>query len=166
MYKSLVLISALLCILIGCEPPKNQRASETAGLKYDTSQIAILPWIDRSHPFRDSGFKPAELTQRDLEVIDSLFLASVNIHNQGRPLTSEDDGFGINLAKRNYRRQLVAVENTKGEKIVWVNCFCTTDVGEWKTTIVSVDDGGSYFFNFRINLTEKTFSNFSVNGLA
>lgn len=161
MKKSLAFILSALCILIGCESSKNQRPLQTTGLQYDTSQIAILPWIDRSYPFRGSGFKQAELTQRDLEVIDSLFLVSVKIYNQDQTPTNVYSG--IDLIKRNYRRQLVAVENKKGEKVVWVNCFCAP-MGEWKTRIVFVHDGGTCFFNFQINPTKKTVSDFFVNG--
>jgi len=161
MERYLVFILAVFCILIGCESTKSQRPPKNAGLTYDTSQIAILPWIERSYPFRGRGFKQAGLTQRDLEVIDSLFLASVRIYNQGQ--TSSSVYSEINLIKRNYRRQLVAVENTKGEKIVWMNCFCTP-IDDWKTNIVVVHDGGTCCFNFQINPTKKTFSDFFVNG--
>jgi hypothetical protein len=30
------------------------------------------------------------------------------------------------LKQYNYRKQLIAVTNKKGEKEVWVNCFCDT----------------------------------------
>lgn len=71
----------------------------------------------------------------------------------------------IDLQKYNYRTQLIAVRNKNGEKEVWVNSFCEIWGGErWKTQIMSVDDGGSCYFNFKINLTTKKYYNLEVNG--
>jgi hypothetical protein len=80
-----------------------------------------------------------------------------------RPINKSD--MLINLIK--YKRQLIAVVNSKGEKEVWVNCFRPStnfDYSYWSHTIVHVSDGGNYFFNVRINLTTNKYYNFRVNG--
>ena len=71
--------------------------------------------------------------------------------------------FIIDLTK--YKRQIIAVTNDKGEKEVWVNCFCN-DANYWKKEIVQVMDGGKCFFNFKINLTTKKYFDLRVNGEA
>ena len=56
--------------------------------------------------------------------------------------------------------------NSKGEKEVWVNCFC----GQWdkssRTNPVIVMDGGNCFFNLKINLTTGQYYELIVNGEA
>jgi hypothetical protein len=59
------------------------------------------------------------------------------------------------------------VTNKKGEKEVWVNCFCDTwNSNRWKTEILFVEDGGNCYFNFRINLATKKYHDLGVNGEA
>ncbi len=65
-----------------------------------------------------------------------------------------------------YYKQFIAVINSKGEKEVWVNCFCKTDDFDWKIHVVFVLDGGSCFFNVKINLTNGLITVFSINGVA
>ena len=65
-----------------------------------------------------------------------------------------------------YRKQFVPVINRKGEKEVWVNCLCDDDDDDWKKGIIMVDDGGNCYFNLKINLTKKTFSQIMINGYA
>ena len=76
-----------------------------------------------------------------------------------------EERYLINLA--NYKRQLVAVTNAKGEKTVWINCFCRDDnQASWRQHIVSVDDGGNCYFNIKLNLTRRTWYDMMVNGVA
>ena len=72
----------------------------------------------------------------------------------------------LDLNKRIYKKQLVAVINSKGEKEVWVNCFCDSPIYDWHTKIYWVDDGASCYFNFKINLNTKKHFEFVVNSAA
>ena len=73
-----------------------------------------------------------------------------------------------------YRFQLVPSINEKGEKIIWINAFCFGKWGserrsEWRTKIYPrymVDDGGTCFFDLKINLTLNNYSEFGMNGFA
>ncbi len=61
----------------------------------------------------------------------------------------------------------MVIKNVKGEKEVWVNCFCSVQYMDyWKKQVVFVKDGGNCFFNVKINITKKSFSDFEVNGEA
>ncbi|NNE99682.1 MAG: hypothetical protein HKN25_11740 [Pyrinomonadaceae bacterium] len=66
-----------------------------------------------------------------------------------------------NLEK--YRFQLVSAANPANETVVWVNALCTAN-GSWRRQIITVDDGGSCYFNLYINLSKETYDRFSVNG--
>ena len=67
-----------------------------------------------------------------------------------------------------YRIQLVPSINAKGEKEIWINFFCYNDRRhEWRTKIFPrelVDDGGSCFFDLKVNLTLNNYSAFGMNG--
>jgi len=70
--------------------------------------------------------------------------------------------FVIDLKK--YKRQYIAVINSKGEKEVWVNCFCDTWKKNWRKELIFVLDGGNCYFNLKINLTKGEYYDLMVNG--
>jgi hypothetical protein len=128
----------------------------------DTSIIAILP-IDKSNPWLFKDAKSIDLTKEELGKVDQILKACLNTHNAKQDTTKEFSEF-IDLKK--YKRQYVPFIDTKGDRKVYVNCFCTSDWGfdYWKKTLVQVDDGGSCFFQLIINLTELKYEQFSTNG--
>lgn len=67
-----------------------------------------------------------------------------------------------------YTRQYQGTLNKKGEKIIWINCFCSADPNKdfphWRKEQVFVLDGGACFFNIMINLETGDYYNFFVNG--
>jgi hypothetical protein len=131
----------------------------------DTSTTAIIPF-DKSwrYPF-SSDCNPGTLTKNDLRILDSLIVVSVSDYN--RSLKPEFKHMKIELSQLHYRKQLVVVTNQKGEKLVWVNFFCSSSFEKlWKENILIVKDGGQYFFNLKINLTKIRYYDFSVNGFA
>ena len=168
-YINILTIAFCLTIALNsCGQFKNTKVDQVVNNKsaqIDTSKTAIIAFKKKSvYPF-DNTFSPANLTQTDLHSIDSLLIACVTDYNNS--LDNDHKEWGIDLKKRNYRKQLIAVTNEIGEKEVWVNCFCHTLYDNtWKTDIVIVDDGGNCFFNFKINLTTKKFYDLDVNGEA
>ena len=139
--------------------------SRTAIITYDTAQH----WIFRNDT-------PATLSTKeinDIEDILKLFVAEYNAAQEkyiaetqlklpDHKLANED--FMIEL--KNYSRQYVPVINAKGEKEIWVNCFCIISGTDWRERVVIVDDGGKCFFNLKVNLTTRTYYDESVNGEA
>ena len=113
------------------------------------------------------------MTQKDIEDIDSLLILCVadcnnHTHSKEHPWWSH-----IDLNKHKYWKQIVVAVNSKGEKEVWVNCLCEIPDFEddnhywrdrWQTKICIVFDGGSCFFNFKINLSTKKYYSLEVNG--
>ena len=75
----------------------------------------------------------------------------------------------LNRKPEDYYRQFVGAINEKGEKIIWVNCFCEKEINffkDWKTNIIMVADGGNCFFNLKINVDKNNYFDVMVNGNA
>jgi len=139
----------------------------------DTSLIAVLRFdTTRYWVFKDS--KPTNLTSDDLLKTETILNKCVNYYNpdQERQFNEINDkhpedkldkkNFIIDLTR--YKRQYEAVINSKGEKEVWVNCFCRTHNSNWKNERVVVKDGGNCYFNLKINLTTGQYYELMVNG--
>jgi len=165
--SSLAIISFLTFSLSACgqatkyKPYDKTQSNQNNKLQFDTSKTVIIPFDKKeNYPFGNS-YKPATLTQTEIIEIDSFIIKCVSDYNAS--FTQEDKQFRIDLTKEIYKKQLVAVTNEKGEKEVWVNCFCRTWDNAWKTKIIHVDDGGNCYFNFKINLTTKKYYDLGVN---
>lgn len=143
---------------------KNQ-VKKTHNLRYDTSKTAIIELNKNSKwPFNNS-FKASFLTQDELQIVDSILLKCVANYNNS--LDQEHKQWSIDLKKYNFRKQLVVVTNKKGEKEVWVNCFCSIPPNiDWKIKGFIAEDGGNCYFNFKINIASKNYYDLTVNGSA
>lgn len=72
-----------------------------------------------------------------------------------------------NLEQHKYYRQYVAAENSKGEKLVWINFFCENNYEPSHVTfILNAADGGNCFFQVKVNLTQKDCYFYMENGEA
>ncbi len=139
----------------------------------DTSVVAILPFDTTEYwVFKES--KPTDLTNDDLQKIETILNKFISEYNpdQLRLFKAINDKHpGYKLDKKNfiidltrYKRQYVAILNSKGEKEVWVNCFCDTWNSDWKKDLLFVNDGGNCYFNLKINLTKGRYYELMVNG--
>lgn len=144
------------------------QSQSTKGIQIDTSKTAIIPFDkkkNRFHPF-DTTYTAASLTQDEIENIDSLLIVAINNYNNS--LEPNRKKLSIDLSKYNYRKQLIAATNNKGEKEVYVNCFCDSFDeywrNRWKIEIFIVADGGQCYFQFKINLTTTKIYDFGING--
>ena len=133
---------------------------------FDTSMIAILPIDTTKSWFPRWLFKDvdsANLTNEEIQEIEILLLSCLKTHNI---TTDTNSMFSEYIELTKYKRQYVASINSKGEKKVFVNCFCSndTDFINWEKELVLVDDGGLCFFNVTINLTTLTYEQLYING--
>lgn len=149
--------------------------SQNFRIEADSVKYAILP-VSKAH---SKGFfkgrKDAPLNRNDFAVIDQLVHRAVQSYNAKQKSVYESwlkklpskniykGQFFIDLLK--YKRQYFCAFNARGEKLVWVNCFCG-DEDYWKTAEVFVFDGGNCYFNLMINLATKQVSGFETNGVA
>lgn len=164
----LTITSCLTIALISCGQSQTKKTDEiviTKNAQVDTSKTAIIAFDKNlEFPF-DSSFNPTTLTQHELHNIDSLLVACVTDYNKS--LDKDHKEWSIPLNNNNYFKQIIAVTNKKGQKEVWVNCFCVTmDNNKWKRDILIVEDGGNCYFNFKINLATMIFFDLRVNGVA
>lgn len=177
MKRELTIITLILTIyLTSCGQTENKnrnQQNQINALTMDTSIIAILSsdiaphWI-----FKDP--EPADLTTEDLQKIEIILLECINNYNTEQEKKIEEyknkypehrlnnKNFNIDLAR--YKRQYIAVINSKGEKEVWVNCFCNTLGTDWRKNLIIVLDGGNCYFNLKINLTKGEYFDLIING--
>ena len=162
-----IFVWTLFVTLTACRPEsrKEQTDNRQDELKYDTAKTAIISWDKEfNYPFDSINYHATILTQEDINQVDSLLISSVTDYNNS--LTDGHEDYKIDLKTRDYKKQLIAVTNSKGEKEIWVNCFCDDWDKSWKTEILEVHDGGPCYFNLKINLTTKKIYDFGVNGFA
>jgi hypothetical protein len=177
MTKELIILNIALTIcLTSCGQTQSENKNQERQTKnnvVDTSIIAVLPFDTTHHwIFKDS--KPTNLTNDDLQKIETILIKCINDYNpdQEKQFKEINDkhpeyklnkkNFIIELAR--YKRQYIATTNSKGEKEVWVNCFCDTWDTDWKRSLIFVHDGGNCYFNLKINLTTGTYYELMVNG--
>lgn len=137
-------------------------------MQVDTSFIAILPF-DTAQYWVFKGCRPLVSTKADLAQIERLLRECIDNYNieQARQnndiktknpnLAIDKKDFVIDLAE--YKRQYIAVTNDKGEKEVWINCFCDTWGKNWRKELIFVKDGGNYYFNLKLT---NWFINFTI----
>lgn len=142
---------------------------------YDTSIIAIFDDIS-TNDFVFKDFKNADYKKEDLIKISTLLIKCLDVYNSKQRIEFQEiskkhpenifdlNDFIIDLTR--YKRQYIFVINNKGEKLVWVNCFCDSLSMDWKKQIIDVEDGGICFFRLKINLSKMNYYDFIVNGLA
>jgi hypothetical protein len=154
----------IILILISYQCNKTIRsniigASQIATL--DTAKYAIIPYASGTK-WIFSNAKAAKLIQSEIEKLESIVQQAVTDHNQH----VINKGLEI-LPLEKYYRQYVATFNEKGEKVVWINFFCSIEYNDdWRKEIVYVDDGGNCYFSLRINLSTRKAYQIDVNGYA
>ena len=177
MKRQITLLTFILTISLtscGLNNPetKNQEQNQNA-FTVDTSVVAILSFdTTQNWIFKDS--KTTDLTNDDLLKIETLLNECINNYNHGQERQFKEindkhpdykldkKNFTIDLTR--YKRQYVAVLNSKGEKEVWINCFCGTANQNWKKNLIFVEDGGNCYFNLKISLTRGQHYELMVNG--
>lgn len=149
--KYIVFVIILLCV-ISCRSPF-----------IDSSKYAVIEFDKKRDSVRfDENVETGSISNIDISEIEKLISKRVNEYNKDQEKYKDDSPYD-NLIHNpeNYYKQLIPVVNSKGEKIVWVNCLCAA--GKSNKEIILIADGGSCFFHLTINLTNQVVSNFEVN---
>lgn len=134
--------------------------AQNGSKQFVESKCVVLKW-DKSYNWIFSSVKSSTLTDSEIKQVQDLLKRAVLDHNEKTKFVAEKIP-----SNKSYYIQLLPVINGKGQKEVWINCFCSVDGNKWKNEICLVKDGGNFFFNLKINLTLKTFYAFMVNGYA
>jgi len=177
MIRPLTFLTFVLAIcLTSCGQTKTESKNQEKPTKItqiDTSVIVVLPSETNLHWVFKTG-KPSELTTDDLLKIETILKKCIYEYNPEQEKQFQEindkhpeykldkNNFIIELGR--YKRQYLATVNSKGEKEVWINCFC----GEWgnidRKRIFEVEDGGNCYFNLKVNLTTGQYYELMVNG--
>ena len=75
----------------------------------------------------------------------------------------------IHKKLKKYKRQYFGYIDNKGNKILRINCFWDKDNDSrdnWLKDRISVQDGGSYYWNIKFNLNTGKLFDLQVNGYA
>ena len=123
-------------------------------INYDYKEsYVVIEYKEKYNIFKDAN--PTELSE-------------VEISNLNRILEEAMSQYDLFKKKKidlnNYKRQYIPVINKLGEKEVWVNCLCNQSNEIWKKEIIQVLDGGSCYFNLKINLSKNRYYDFVING--
>ena len=144
--------------------------------KLAESDFVILPFnIDWYWIFKN--VTPAELTKSELIEIENILNLAVKENNERQKINLKKHNeeypknkwnkTGFELKLKGKKRQYVPVINEKGEKEIWINFFCNDWKSDsWKTDLMIVNDGGNCYFNLKVNLTNKSYSELRINGYA
>ena len=172
----LIFSFSLLFFLSSCGQTTNNNQARTSTASHDTidtSKYAVLKF-DTSDTWLFENAKPSDLTQNEIEEIESILKQHIQSYNPKQQLEFDSiskahpeynlkvDNFIINLST--YKRQYFPVVNSAGQKEVWVNCFCNDFDKNWRSNMLIVQDGGNCYFSLTINLVTKKISRFIVNG--
>lgn len=143
------IIFAFLLTLLACQSDQKHALNVNA----DSSSVnATAHKEDTSYVVLQSDtIHPVTLSSEEITITDTLLAKCIKQY-----------GF---FEFEKYQRQYIPSVNAKGEKFVWVNCFCREGHNRWRRKIIIVEDGGKCYFQATFNLTTKTFFNVSVNGL-
>jgi hypothetical protein len=173
-------VIVFLCSLLQhCGEPNEKEGNPLTSIStqvyVDTSIYTILPY-DTSDHWVFQKANATSLSTTEIMKIEKMLQTAISEYNveqrnkfdsmiKKHPDYELKQHNFISELKR-YKRQYFPIVNEKGEKEVWVNCFCSTWGSEkWKSEIIHVKDGGNCFFNVKINLTKQILYELSVNGV-
>lgn len=162
-----ILIILVFC-LSSCRKTETKDTNyQSEIIKIDSSRIAIIKYdpIDVMCKRIFSNGQNAILENSDLKKIEEVLSKVIDKQNAKEIVRFQE----INAAhpeekyklqdfiikKKNYRQQYLVIQNSKGEKEVFVNLFCDDFPipVDWKKKLnYGSYGGGSCFFSFKINL--------------
>ena len=144
-------------------------------VQLDTSMVAMLPF-DTTKTWIFENARQTELSINDLIIIEDILTGCISEYNtkqkqlfkelKSNNLESNLDIKHFIIDLERYKRQYMAVINDKGEKEVWINCFCDSWGKNWREEQIIIKDGGNCYFNLKINIRKKKYYDFMVNGYA
>ena len=135
----------LICFLISCNTSNSQK-------------------IDFEYVILDNKYysdKPSSLTIKELIFIENIISNKVEETIEFHEYQSKK--------KSNFVRQYSTYIDSNGNKIVWINFICDSNkeiLKDWKKHIMNVIDGGSCFFNLKVNLDTTEIFDYRLNSVA
>lgn len=147
----------LLLFLFSCNDKKNNISEKLIKNADGKIYIALV-----KNCFNHKSF---DLTNGEVELVDKILIKTVeDLETEYAEMYSTAKGKKLEIDLRNYKRQYCAFYNSKGEKLVYINCFCNEEhKGNWYKNFFSVYGGGICYFSGEINLNTKKSNHFMIN---
>ena len=178
--KQLIFILSIFLFACNGQVKKTDQATEKQNINPEfqvpDSNYVILEYkADWYWIFKD--VKPSTISEDELAEIEKIIEQAVKENNEQQleKLKNHNNEYpdnqwtetGFELKTKGFKRQYVSVINEKGQKEIWINFFCDDWGSEnWKSDIMMVHDGGNCYFNLKVNLETKAYSELSINGYA
>lgn len=108
----------------------------------------------------DEPYKPNILSKQQLLLAESI------IRKVSDSLNFTITSTNVNTQKVDtlkHKFQIVAAKDNKGQVLLWVNALCEPNK-EWRKRLLFVDDGGRCYYSFKVNLSNRSYYEISVNG--
>jgi hypothetical protein len=143
----------------------DMHTKEESKFELASSEYVVLKYQPEWHWVFKNG-NPVVLTNSELIEIETILSTAITKNNEkqkqevlkqkeSNPNTSISNT-GYEIKSSDYKRQYIPIQNSTGQKEVFVIFFCADlDLKNWRTELVQVEDGGNCFFNFKINLSTK-----------
>lgn len=141
----------VLLISIGCNKVYTIENDVIGNNKY-----SILKYNPKDHYYIFKDVVPTKLSKKEIVEIEKIIFPKIS-----ETITKHNKEYNSN---DNYCRQYLAVTNSKNEKIIWIQFYCgEVSNKELKLGALRVSDGGDCLFKLKVNLSNKTFYDYSEN---
>lgn len=104
------------------------------------------------------------IPQDDVKYTEKILTDSIVYIKREEP--SHSDFITKNLNR--YLRQYVGFMNENGDKIVWINFLYKNDsfinTAYLNDAVITVNDGGEYYWSIKVNITKNKLYDIAVNG--
>ena len=145
-----------------------------AGFAYAEDSMVIfpasysIPWFSNSAIYTRCDLTEAEAVKADAILKEYLLSLSKLQPDKRTPAYMLRQINEIIPKLPDYRRQYFGItRKSDGHKCVWINCFLgIIDFNNWKEQLIEVDDGGSAFFNIKVDLDANQAFDLMINGVA
>ena len=127
---------------------------------WDTSEDSIYFKLDRSL----QKYTPTQEEIQKAKELSNNFIKSLERKRKSKKNGKLGSILEYNLDE--YFRQYIGFVDKHGKKIILIYAFCSSfgEAHDLKHNVVLVFDGGSCFYNIKINLETNKCYDFSVNG--
>ncbi|WP_310554382.1 hypothetical protein [Flavobacterium sp.] len=154
--KRILILLFLIAIFNDCCGQNNNPKKKQIGIIALDTTIALMPFEKDNYGVLKNN-KSTKLNYKELQMVTELLSKCIKQRNSEFTLKN-------NIELKKYYKQYVATINSKGEKEVWVNCFCYLWDTEWRKNLIRVADGGKCYFNVKINLSRQIYYELIING--
>ena len=171
------IIAALILFMSCKDENSDQKTNDIAEFTLNRADYTILKYNSENYwVYRNA--KPTDLNSAELLEIESILNQAISDNNKvqaenlkkGNEANPENKRTetGFELSLENYQRQYVPYINSSGEKEIWINFRCGKHkTNKWKTELLPpVTDGGNCYYQIKINLSKKSYSDLHINGYA